>query len=243
MIDIHSHIIPCVDDGSESISMSLSMILSAYDQGIRTFFATPHSSAFDSDPVGTREQFGFLQFQVSQFFKDVSLYLGCEVMCDTYNMDHVLASLASGKYPTLNQSKYVLVEFSRWVRAEDTSPCLKKLIAAGWIPVIAHIEKYVYLVGLEDLVDRFREMGCLIQMNTYSIGDEEMNTDIKTWARNLVAAHKVDVLGTDMHRTTDHPPQIASGMEWLRRNCPASYLEAICYGNAQCLLEDSYDSI
>lgn len=82
MIDIHTHILPAVDDGSESIEMTLSLLLRAYDQGIRTFFATPHSRAFYPDPTSTLDAFRNLKMAVKQYFPDVSLYLGCEVKCE-----------------------------------------------------------------------------------------------------------------------------------------------------------------
>ncbi len=235
VIDTHAHVIPMVDDGSETEEMSLCLLLSAYEQNVRVIFATPHSYAFDNDPDSAADAFLSLRRKASRFFPDVRFYLGCEVMCEANKMDEVLHALHTGKYPSMNHSRFVLMEFSRWVMPENTLPCIERLLQEGWIPIIAHMEKYENLRGRMDLVDQFRSLGCLIQMNVYSVS-EEMNPAIVIWARELAREQKIDFLGTDMHRTNDHPPSVTRGLLWLEQNCDQDYVEAIAFGNAQRLL-------
>ena len=168
----------------------------------------------------------------------MKLYLGCEVYCETGIMDQVLEALDSGRYPTMNCTKYVLMEFSQWVYLENTIPCVEALVNAGYQPIIAHMERYKYLRGNMDLVDQFRELGTMIQVNAYSLFDE-MDDSIKTWARRLVTERKVDFLGTDAHRTYHRPPSAEYGLNWLYENVEQAYADAIAWGNAQTLLLDS----
>lgn len=235
MIDIHMHLIPGVDDGAEDIMMSLMMLLRAKEQGITEIFATPHSSAFDAAPEFVRSQFQQLQSQAGRMFQDIVIHLGCEVCCDSDDMTGVLTALESGRYPTMNGSRYVLMEFSMWVSPEATLPRVKTLAKARYIPVIAHMERYKYLQNNMDLVDRFRETGALIQINAYSLQEEPEET-IRSWARQLVLERKVDFLGTDAHKTYHRPPDALSGLNWLYENVDKAYADAIVFGNAkQCL--------
>lgn len=235
MIDIHMHLVPGVDDGAEDEQMALLMLLRAKDQGIRTVFATPHSSAFDEDPEGTKEKFRQLQARAAQIFPEMQLYPGCEVYCETGRMQSVLSGLESGKYPTMNGSRLVLMEFSQWVMPENTTPCVEALVNAGYAPIIAHMERYQYLRGNMVLVDGFRELEAKIQINAYSLF-EEMEDSTRKWAQQLVLERKVDFLGTDAHRTYHRPPSAQMGLKWLYENTASEYANAISRGNAQRLL-------
>ena len=235
MTDIHMHLIPGVDDGAEDEQMALLMLLRAKDQGIRAVFATPHSSAFDEAPEGTKEKFRQLCARAAQIFPEIQMYTGCEVYCETGRMQSVLAGLESGKYPTMNGSRFVLMEFSQWVMPENTTHCVETLANAGYSPIIAHMERYQYLRGNMALVDGFRELGAKIQINAYSLF-EEMDDSIKNWARRLVLERKADFLGTDAHRTYHRPPSAQMGLNWLYENTDSEYADAISWGNAQRLL-------
>lgn len=236
MIDIHMHLIPGVDDGAEDEEMALLMLLQAKDQGIRAVFATPHSTAFDEDPAGTKEAYRQLRARAARIFPEIRLYPGCEIYCETGRMRWVLAGLESGKYPTMNETKFVLMEFSQWVMPENTSPCVEALVNAGYTPIIAHMERYQYLRDNMALVDQFRELGAKIQLNAYSLFDE-MDDSSKNWARRLVLEKKADFLGTDAHRTYHRPPSAEMGLTWLYENADPEYADAISRGNASSFLK------
>lgn len=232
MTDIHMHLIPRVDDGAVDQNMALSLMLRARDEGINVIFATPHSSAFDWDPDLVQEEFQILRQNRARFFPDMELYLGCEVYCDAFHMDTVLQGLQAGRYPGLNGTKYLLTEFSMRTLPEQALACVSALVDAGWIPVIAHMERYRYLRHNMELLDRFRAMGCLIQINAYSLSDET-DEDIISWAREIVTTRKADFLGTDAHRTYHRPPSAARGLAWLYETCPKEYADNLCFANAQ----------
>ena len=232
MIDIHTHLIPCVDDGAEDEMMALMMLLRAKDQGINSVFVTPHSSAFDEGHEGTLEKNKQLCASAARILPDIQLYPGCEVHCETSKMPEVVSGLESGKYPTMNGTRLVLMEFSLWVMPENTLPCVEALVSAGYTPIIAHIERYKHLRDNIPLVDRFRAAGALIQLNVSSLYDE-MDDAVKDWARQLVKEKKVDFLGTDAHRTYYRPPSAQMGLTWLYQNTDQEYADTICQGNAK----------
>ena len=235
MTDIHMHLIPGVDDGAENMDMALVMMIRAMDHGISQIIATPHSEAFhDSDEHGKR-LFNRLVDAAAMVFPDMKLYLGCEVYCEPGMMNEVMEALRSGQYPTMNGTKYVLMEFSQWVYPENTVPCVKELITAGYKPIIAHMERYNQLRDRMDLVDQLRELGAQIQLNIYSLYDE-MDDSTRNWARQLVQERKVDFLGTDAHRTYHRPPSAQMGLNWLYENVDQAYADAIAWENARKLL-------
>jgi len=235
MIDIHMHLLPGVDDGAENIEMALLMMLQARRQGISRIIATPHSEAFHFFKEDCRILFRQLADTASQVCTDIKLYLGCEIYCETGIMEQVLKLLTSGVYPTMNGTNYVLMEFSQWVTPEETVPCVETLTWAGYLPIIAHMERYRYLQRDLELVNKLRELGALIQLNAYSLFDET-DESIRNWARQLALEQKVDFLGTDAHRTYHRPPSSEYGLNWLYESVDQEYADIITWKNAQSLL-------
>lgn len=217
--------------------MARMMLLRAKEQGIDTVFCTPHSEAFRYSEDGARIIFDRLKKNVDSAYPTVKLYLGCEVYCEARIMDQVLESLNSRRYPTMNNTRYVLMEFYGGVEQENAMSCVEAMVNGGYKPIIAHMERYPYLCDHMDLVDRFRELGALIQVNVYSLFDEGKDS-IKNWARRMVQERKVDFLGTDAHRTYHRPPSAEMGLNWLYEHVDQEYADAIAWSNAQRLLCD-----
>ena len=111
MVDIHIHVIPGIDDGSDNIEESLSMLRIAAAQGVTSVVATPHSSAFDFGYDQVLRAYADLQNAVSEQKIPVRVLLGAEILCYESDMDEVIHYLQMGIYPTLNRTRYVLAEF------------------------------------------------------------------------------------------------------------------------------------
>lgn len=152
MSDIHMHIIPGVDDGAWNFDMAYRMLYMAYDQGIRKIIATPHSSAFQCHSDEAKSAYQTLKEQIDKRYPDMGFYIGCEVYCRKENMDDILEKLENGTFPTMNETKYVLTEFSSLVSPEEAIDCIKALQEKGWTPIIAHVERYK---GLQYLYANF----------------------------------------------------------------------------------------
>ena len=228
------HLIPGVDDGAEDMTMALLMLLHAQEQGIAEIIATPHSSAFE-EPENVNSRYQQLCSQAAELFPGMRICMGCEVYCNPNRMKDTVSALKHGLYPTMNNTNHVLIEFSQWIMPEKTESCVRAIRKAGFIPIIAHMERYEYLCGNMELVDRFRAQGALIQVNAYSLSDEN-NDSIRNWARQLVQEKKVDFLGTDAHRTYHRPVSAEHGLNWLYENVEQEYADAISRKNAQELL-------
>lgn len=232
MIDTHIHILPGVDDGAMDLQMSKKMLELLVQQGVEKVIATPHSESFYYEDVAeTRMAYRRLR----KFIKDqklpIELYLGCEVLCEASEMELLIEHLKSGRIPTYNETKYVLTEF--WGEVEEIQGCVSRLVQEGFIPVIAHAERYPQM-NVED-IKNLKSMGALVQINIGNVL-EEANVRTKKKARALLAAKMVDFVGTDAHRTNYRPPQAEQGIEYLYEHYEKTYVEEILWKKAEAML-------
>lgn len=240
MADIHTHMIPGVDDGSFYLEMSKTMLMMAYIQGVHTVFATPHSQAFISDKELVLENYQKLLELVESFPFQQKVLLGCEVRCELRNIQETLQYLKSGKFPSMNKTNYVLTEFSTNVLAKDAMEMISLLQEDGWIPIIAHVERYSALFQ-GDTIENIINSGCLLQINAYSL-DDEPNEYIVERARKLVLEEKVAFLGSDAHRLNHRPPSVEQGLRYLYEHCRKEYADAVAFENAENFLTKSNKS-
>lgn len=229
MFDIHSHVLYDVDDGAATLDESLIMLNLAVEQGIHSVFATPHSESFLCDRELALEHFQILK---SHALPSMQLYLGCEVCCDKADPKEILRALERGTLPTMNGTKFVLTEFPHFGNIDCAYRAVRGLIKGGWVPIIAHAERYSFLTE-EDLL-RFCDMGALLQVNAYSLGFEY--DPIRQKARQLAQRRCISFLGTDMHNTYSRPPCVTAGLNWLWENLDKHYVNLISDKNASDLL-------
>lgn len=241
MICVHSHVLYGVDDGSESFLMSRMLLQLYRELGVYRIFATPHTFGMKCAPDKAENSLRKLVEYVEKNYPDMSILPGSEVYCESTMMDEVLKNLDSGCYPTLNHTCYVLMELSPWSYREDALFCVKAMADAGYIPVVAHMERYKALRNDLAFVDQLMDLGALIQVNAYSLFDVEKDP-ICVSARQLVLNRKVTFLGTDCHKPHYRPPtSSAMGLAWLREMVEQgmldeAYADAITIRNAEKLL-------
>lgn len=234
MTDIHMHIIPGVDDGSFTMDMSMSMSVMAYMQGVHTIFATPHSSAFIHHQELVYRNFEELKKKIESTPLGQRLFLGCEVRCEPVHMQDTLRCLKTGRFPSMNGTRYILTEFNTRVQPEDALQMAEQLQAEGWLPVIAHVERYPALF-IDNTISQMMDMGCLLQINAHSL-DDEPDEKVKEWSRKLLSEEKVSFLGSDAHRMNHRPPSVERGLAYLYEHCRREYADAVCFANAEKLL-------
>lgn len=232
MIDIHSHMLFGIDDGTRGIEMSLEMLRSAQMQGVTDVFCTSHShGAMEKYQMN----FQLLKDRITAERIPISLHCGCEIGC--YYSKHCLCeittSLNNGTYPSLAGSEYFLVEFDPHESADSIEACIHWLQTN--VPtrkiVIAHIERCKALSQTWSTVELLAESGCSFQINAYSL-QQETDAGIKSFARQLVAKGFATFLGSDAHRPDHRPPAVTSGIEYVYANCDKEYADALCYRNA-----------
>ena len=231
MTDVHMHIIPGVDDGSENMEESLEEIRMAVAQGVGTIFATPHSWGIRDRYATMLQRFHALQEEVKKNRIPVRLFLGCEVWCDPYTVDSCIQKVQEGTFPTMGNTRYVLLEFdSQGFSASDAVYCIDQFAAAGYTPIIAHAERYDFMT-----VTYAREMkkhGAKIQINAYSVVKEKKEST-RSLANALLEEKLVDLTGTDSHKLDHRPPDAEEGIAAIKERYAAEYANRILIENAE----------
>ena len=162
--DMHTHVLPGVDDGAQNLSQALEMLVNAAASNVEHLIVTPHCNCPGSFPQAhLKEQFRRLQRAAAHI--PVKLGFGAEV----HATDDLPALLAQGTCPTLNGSRYLLTEFPFSWEKDAFVPMLEAILSAGYVPLIAHPERYDAVIRDPATVIPWLELGCHIQLTGASI--------------------------------------------------------------------------
>ena len=237
LIDTHTHIAPGVDDGAGSMEMSLAMLRSEAEQGAIVVFLTPHSSAFGgSRTTYTLERMRKVQEAAAKEGLPIRICRGCEIYTERRQMEEILQDLKEGILPSMNGTRYVLAEFSTyWGNMDEAKYCLRRYLEEGWIPIIAHAERYCRTLATAENVKILKEMGCFVQLNFYDLA-REPDDGIRSCAQALLQAELADMMGSDAHRMDHRRPELTSGADYIREHCRAEYAADVLWRNAAKLL-------
>lgn len=204
MIDLHTHLLPGIDDGASSLSEALLMTKKLAEQEIFTAVCTPHFNPSErslEDFLRAREN-AILLMQDSA----IKLIPGSETYLHEYLFHYQdISPLCIG------DTRYLLIEFpvtQRWdIRNEAY---VQQLISYyGIIPIIAHIERYKPVFKNIRILKRLRNLGCLIQTNTSAIIEREKSHLVIKYLKNGY----IDVLGSDCHNMKTRPPSFTKALE------------------------------
>ena len=216
MIDIHNHILYGVDDGSKDLDMSLAMLKEEMEQGVTRVYLTPHQNQQTLTGPLLKERYQSFLEELKEKGIDMDLRLGAEI----YYYPGLKQDLLSGKALTMDESKYVLVEFS--TRTEtNVSEIVYELVVAGFTPIIAHIERYPYLKK-EDYFD-IKEAGGLIQINSSSFSHFSSRGLIKYLLKNDL----VDYVATDAHDNSKRKVDFSFVHSYIKKKYPELYTKLI----------------
>lgn len=211
MIDIHSHILPGVDDGSRSLEMTKNLLALYREEGVSAVVCTPHQSRELRRAEQLKAQFALLEEKVKDC--GVKLYLGAEI----YYYDGMLDDLNSGELLTLNGTKYVLVEFSTRNEMAYIPDVVYELSVAGYKPIVAHIERYGYLS-----LDGWREVKSnsgLIQVNASIFTKKECAKLVKKFMK----ADLVDFIASDCHNEGSRSVNFSAAKAYVAKKFSERY--------------------
>lgn len=195
-VDIHSHIVYNVDDGSKFLEQSLTYLNQAKKIGLNKIVCTPHMHRENKDKVKKIiTNFKILREEAKKL--DIELLIGNEILYS----DNVIKLLKEKKMTTLNQTKYVLVEFKRSEKRniEEIINILDQFFENGYFPVLAHPELYVNY-HLSD-IKKIKEANVILQIDATSLLRLKSNSKIYKKAWKLIEERLVDVVATDTHCT------------------------------------------
>jgi len=234
MIDVHSHILPEIDDGSQDMKESIQMIKEAYEAGFTDIVSTSHYIE-ESYNVEKKEREKLIEIIKEELRKEninVKIYNGAEAYISSN-----LGELIQGEIlPTINHTKYLLMELPRHSEIIYLDNMISELIDQGIIPIIAHPERYTYVQKKPKALLDLIEKGVLFQANYGSIIGNYGNEAKKT-IKKLLKNNMIHLLGTDSHRKNSIYVQMPIILKKLERLIGKAKLEELCDINPRIVLE------
>lgn len=225
MIDIHSHLLPGVDDGSPSIEASVPVLRRFEEEGVEMLVLTPHLNASQASAAPIERHREILEELRRAAPALPELRLGWEIMLDAPGADLAAPEL------TLAGSRALLVEFSRGGLPRGATAELRRLCRAGRVPVLAHPERY-YGCTIE-MVQEWRAIGVVIQTDVSVLMGRGAPAE---FAARMLHAGYIDILASDNHGDAR---SLAAAAPWLRAHGAGDeQVELLVSGNAALLLAD-----
>ena len=219
MIDIHSHIVFDVDDGPKSIEESKKLLREAYSQGVRTIVSTSHrrKGMFETPEEKIATNFLKVREMAKEVANDLIIAYGAEI----YYTPDVVEKLEKKLIPTLNDSRYALIEFSMNTPYRDMHKGLSDILMLGLTPVIAHIERYDALENNEKRVRELIDMGCYTQVNSSHVLKPKLFGEtykfMKKRAQYFLERDLVHVIASDMHNLDHRPPHMGEAYDIIAK--------------------------
>ncbi len=193
--DIHSHILPGIDDGAPDIETSIRLVKGLYDIGIRTTVATPHviSDIYRNTPATINAALDKLKTAVVKEGIDIKITAAAEYMID----DYFLKLVRTEKLLTIHKN-IVLTEQSYATPSGNLNEIAFEMMTAGYKPIMAHPERYVFYQGKFDEFSHLKDMGFLLQINFLSLTGF-YGKGVAKAARYIFDNNLADFVATDLH--------------------------------------------
>jgi len=225
MVDIHCHILPGVDDGSQSWEMTAKMCRVASRDGITHIVATPHANG---EFVYDRSRFTAMLEQLSAVAEGkLAFSLGCDFH---FSYDNIQDALAHPRRYTIGDSRYLLIEFSDYGLPPSVKQDLFSLLNSGIVPIITHPERNQILLRRPELVLAMVEQGCLVQVTANAVtgfwGLQSMK--MAEWLLKHDAVH---VLASDAHSSGHRRPVLSAAREAVVKLAGAEVAEILVVHN------------
>ena len=195
-VDIHSHLIPGIDDGSQTMDETIAMLTKFQSLGYKKVITTPHVMS-DSFPNTSENILAGLE-DVRAELKKVGLTIEIEAAAEYYFDETFIAKIKTKDLLTFGDN-YVLLEFAFHSPPQYIDQMFFELQSRGYRPVVAHFERYMYYLGKIDQATEWRRKGINIQININSLFGH-YGPEIKKQAERLIDAGEFDFIGTDCHR-------------------------------------------
>ena len=228
MIDLHCHILFDTDDGAKTLQNSIEMIKEAEEAGFTKICCTPHYliPEYAKTKQENLEKLELIKEKLNEYNINVELFLGNEVYI-TYNICELIKC---EKISTINNSKFILIEFPMNFKSVIAENEIDDLIVHGYKVILAHPERYSYVQKDIKYLDNFIQRGVYLQGNYESLIGKYGNNAKKTLIK-LLKQEKIDWLSTDVHREKSTYTKMNKILRVLRKYVNEQYFLDITEGN------------
>lgn len=215
MIDIHSHILSDIDDGSKDLEMSINMLKKAERAGTTKIIATPHfmRGRFEVEYPEVLKRVEELKKIASENNIDVKIYAGQEV----YYSNNIVEYFNDKLIGTINSTKYMLIELPMLeFNLDEVINTIYELQIRGIVPIIAHPERYKLFIKKPSMINALIKEGMLFQMNAGSIAGK-FGKDVKKTAAKYLEHNVYSFMGSDAHRDEGRDTDITEALKCLEK--------------------------
>ena len=230
LCDIHTHILPCVDDGARSFEYARKMLKNAYAGKVEHLVATPHYIVYENKDDNIKQNNNlfehFVRFENESRDVPVKMFMGAEVRVNNF----LIEQLKCGVIPTINKSRYLLAEFSFVSDIQYTKNVLKAILNLGLIPIVAHPERYISVCRDPMSVVEWLDMGAHLQLTGGSIMGE-YGKKIKQTADFLLKNDLVMCVASDAHGVNHRSNYMLDVCDHLSVYYSKSFAKCLMYDN------------
>lgn len=229
--DIHSHILPGLDDGAGSREMMEQMLRLSYDSGVRAMIATSHYNPrnFKYSLSEYKQRLMLAAMNALDIDSCYKVYSGQEIFFANETVD----DLNAGRALTLAQSRYVLIEFAPYHNYEYIRNAVNALLVQGYWPIIAHVERYDAMFGREDRVTELMELGAYIQSNASHVTGATGGMRMRSFLHRLIKGGKIHFIASDGHNVSGRAPKLGECADHVRKKYGMAVYERIFMDNPE----------
>jgi len=232
-IDMHHHLVYGIDDGAKSFEGTEKMIRDAVENNVDTIITTPHITP-GQEPFPYEDYQKHLEEIRAWLEKekiDLKLYTGAEILYTA----HTPRLLQEGRIPTMAGSQYVMLEFSPDEQYKSILDAVSQVASTGYVPILAHVERYMQIKKTAQLEKMRRECNALCQMNNSTVVHKHGFFQ-ERWNRRLLREGLIDFVSSDSHDLPGRKNRMQRAYERLCQDLGEGIAHALTCGNARRLL-------
>ena len=214
MIDLHSHILPGIDDGAENVDMSIAMARASVANGVSVLACTPHilPGVYNNTGLQIRTAVAKLQQSLDELAIPLRLVAGADV----HIAPSLVSAIRSGLVLTLHDSRYILIELPHHVAPPRADEFFFSMLAAGYVPIFTHPERLSWMHSSYDLLDRLVRSGVWVQITAGALIGS-FGKRAQYLSEKMLADGFVHIIASDTHNTQRRPPVLGEAWEAARR--------------------------
>lgn len=231
IIDIHAHILPGMDDGARDWDETRRLLRASQEQGVRHIIATPHFSR--RTDIGKLKE---LRDKAARMALEEGIEVEISVGQELRYFEELPLYLEEGRALTLAGSRYALVEFKPSDGYQIMRRAVHELVRAGFIPVLAHVERYPCLRE-KGKTEELIQSGACLQINAESLLGG-MFDRTAAWCMKEIRENRIHFAASDMHRIDSRPPRLKEALKKCSRKSVSPDTAAIFGGNQRYILEN-----
>ena len=235
MIDLHSHILPGIDDGAADIEMSVEMARLAVADGTSVLACTPHfmPGIYDNSIAILNQAISTLRLRLNNEGIPLRLISGGDV----HASPDLSEKLLNKSVPTLAGTKYFLFEPPHHVLPPNLDKLCRDLIRAGFIPILTHPERLSWIENHYDVICKMEESGVPIQLTAKSVIGE-FGKRPKYWSDRMLDEGRVDLIASDAHNLSSRPPGLRRAKDAIQERLGEHAAHTIVYSNPENVLKN-----